>query len=222
MKRLKILLLLICVSLFVACNSAEDTPPSSENTGETQTDTSSNEVGDATSADNAVTSGSDNAQGAYPGAVVAEDTASGAYPGGIQPLPEGASETPPDPDRTLPEPDPDTGAVGGVLIRELNEGGGFVPVIPVGLYLGEVLYDEQGNPLLISRGDESPSAQVFQTGVFLFNEVPPGEYGLVIDLGVSEFLLKDDSGKEYRVVVEAGQAQDLGQVMVSLPSGDNN
>lgn len=222
MKRLRLFLLVVCIGLLVACDSSEETPAPSENTNEAQVDTDTSEVGDDTTpADDTVTNGSNNGQEGYPGVSVSVPDSNG-YPGGVSPLPEGASETLPDPERMLPEPALDTGAVGGVIIRELTEGGGFVPVIPVGLYLGEVVYDEQGVPRLISRGDESPSAQIFQTGVFLFNEVPPGEYGLVIDLGFSEFLLKDNDDNEYRVVVKAGEAQDLGQVMVNLPSDEGN
>lgn len=149
---------------------------------------------------------------AYPGAVAGEAT---AYPGnssGSVGLPE-----PPNPERTLPNPGSNTAAIGGVLIREVNDNS-FLPVVPQALYLGEVLLNSAGEQALISQGTDSPQAQLFQTGVFVFNNVPPGTYALVIDVGFAQFPIKDENGAELLIDVEGGKAYDLGQVMVRLPS----
>lgn len=137
-----------------------------------------------------------------------------AYPGSSS-GPVGLPE-PPDPERAIPNPDSNTAAIGGVLIREVGENG-YLPVVPQALYLGKVLLNSAGEQALISQGSDSPQAQLFQTGVFIFSDVPPGTYGLVIDLGFSQFPLTDESGVDLLIDVEGGKAYDLGQVMVALP-----
>ncbi len=155
---------------------------------------------------------------AYPGAAAAyPGTAAGQtadYPSsssGSVGLPE-----PPNPERNIPNPDNNTAAIGGVLIREVSADS-FLPVVPQALYLGEVLLNSAGEQALISQGDDSPQAQLFQTGVFIFNNVPPGTYALVIDVGFSQFPITDENGAELLIEVEGGKAYDLGQVMVRLP-----
>lgn len=153
------------------------------------------------------------AAAAYPGAAAGEAT---SYPGNSSSGSVGLPE-PPDPERTLPNPDSNTAAIGGVLIREVSANS-FLPVVPQALYLGEVLLNSAGEQALISQGTDSPQAQLFQTGVFIFNNVPPGTYALVIDVGFSQFPITDENGSELLIDVEGGKAYDLGQVIVRLPS----
>lgn len=136
-----------------------------------------------------------------------------SYPGANS-EPEGLTE-PPNPERNIPSPGSNTGAVGGVLIHQMGENS-FEPVVPRALYLGEVLRNSAGEQALISQGSDSPQAQLFQTGVFIFSDVAPGTYGLIIDLGFAQFPLTDESGLELLIDVEGGQAYDLGQIMVRL------
>ena len=137
-----------------------------------------------------------------------------AYP--IQP-PDNLLSEPPDPERDIPEPAADLGAVGGVLAREITDRG-FIPVSPKALYLGEVIKSDQGREAFISVEDtSSPQAELFPTGVFVFNNVPPGKYGLVIDLGFAQFPVTNPEGGQMFIEVEAGKAVDLGQIMVTLP-----
>ena len=152
----------------------------------------------------------------YPSGITETDLVATGYPGQPAP-PEGMSEQPPDPERELEPQSPELGAVGGVLIREIVDTG-FIPVIPRDLYLGKILTDSEGRQALIARGEDALKAELFSTGVFAFNGVPPGTYGLVIDLGFTEFPLVNEDGSEMLVIVEAGKSFDLGQIFVDVPT----
>ena len=213
---------LLSAFLLVACadNTSPDADPtapaSAPDAGASQEETTAAPADQGGSSDAAADAGYPGVAGVesgYPG----PDTAVAGGAGYPAPeAPEGLQADPPNPERTLPESEQGLGSIGGVLIREL-EGQGFLPVIPKDLFLGEVLLDSEGRQALIAQHDESHQAQLFPTGVFVFSNVPPGEYGLVIDIGVSQFLLTNPDGSELLVTVEPGSAIDLGQVWVTIP-----
>jgi hypothetical protein len=130
--------------------------------------------------------------------------------------PEGLVPEPPDPPREMPEAAAGLGAVGGVLIQEVV-GQGFIPMDPFELVLAEVVVDSEGNPTLIGFDDAAPRAETFPTGVFLFTDVPPGTYGLVVNLAVTQYAIKNPDGTTMLVTVEPGQVIDLGQVITQGP-----
>jgi len=132
-------------------------------------------------------------------------------PGYPVPTPEGMQAEPPSPEVNLPAAGGDNGVVGGVLIREVGDQG-FMPLIPRELILGEIVSVNTGEPAYVRTNEDSPRAELFPTGVFIFRNVPPGEYGLVMDLGFSQFLIED-----YTFSVEPGQVLDLGQVITKTP-----
>lgn len=147
-----------------------------------------------------------------------ESVATGGYPapdaGYLGALPEGIQPEPPNPERQLPEAGSGTAVIGGVLIRELVEEGGFLPLTPQRLLLGEIVNTTDGQPAYLSVDDQnSPSAELFPTGVFLFSNVTPGTYGLVVDLGFTQFLVNQPDGSQFLFTVEPNQALDLGQVI---------
>jgi hypothetical protein len=156
-------------------------------------------------------------QEAYPGPGMATPTSQRdpSYPGPSQ-GPEGLVTAPPNPDREMPEAAGELGAVGGVLIQELV-GQGFIPMDPFEFVLAEVVLDSNGNPTLIGFDDNAPRAETFPTGVFLFTDVPPGTYGLVVNIAVTQFAIKNPDGTVMLVTVEPGQAIDLGQVITQGP-----
>ncbi|MEW5986634.1 MAG: hypothetical protein AB1791_08380 [Chloroflexota bacterium] len=160
------------------------------------------------------TEGNSGPTGAYPGPETAT-RAESAYPGPA-PTPEGLLPEPPNPERSLPSAGEATGVVGGVLVREVV-GQGYLPLMPRALFLGEIVHNSAGEPTYLSQSVDSPQAQLFQTGVFIFNSVPPGDYGLIVDLGFAQFPVRTADGNELLVTVEAGKALDMGQVFVSVP-----
>ncbi len=143
----------------------------------------------------------------YPGADKALLPQVAPYPG---PTPEGLQPEPPNTERDLPAADNDTGVVGGILIREIV-GEGFVPFTPQKLLLGEIIALDSGEPAYVGASGESPTAELLPTGIFVFRNIPPGDYNLVVDIGITQFLAGDT------FAVEAGQVIDLGQVIIELP-----
>lgn len=145
---------------------------------------------------------------------VVVETDSG-YPGQLAPTPEGGFAEMPDPDRNIPAPASNSGSVGGFLMRV--ESGAFIPVTPQRLFLARVLLDDQGRQSVIARSANSQQAELLPAGVFLFTDVPPGTYGLVLDIALSEFPALAENGQPLLVEVEAGQSLDLGAIVVELP-----
>ena len=151
----------------------------------------------------------------YPAPLAPDATAApAAYPG--EEDDEEFLAEPPDPERNLPAASGDTAVIGGVLIREVTESG-FVPITPRSLSLGEVILSDDGQPAFIRQREDAPEAELFPTGVFVFNNIPPGDYGIIIDLGFAQFPLTDEAGEELIVSLEGGEALDLGQIFVSIP-----
>lgn len=140
-----------------------------------------------------------------------------AYPGPQNtPLPEGIQTEPPNPEIDLPSPEGEYGVIGGVLIREIV-GEGFLPLTPREIVLGTVVQTDQGEPAFIRQNSASLRAELLPTGVFIFNNVPPGTYGLIVDLGFTQFPITGSEGDELLVTVEPGEMIDLGQIFVDLP-----
>lgn len=143
----------------------------------------------------------------YPGAEPDLEPHPIPYPG---PTIEGLQAEPPNTERDLPAADSETGTVGGILIREIV-GEGFVPLTPHQLILGEIINFDNGEPAYVGTSGESPIAELFPTGIFIFRNIAPGNYNLVMDIGITQVLV----GETFSV--KAGQVVDLGQVIVELP-----
>lgn len=135
-----------------------------------------------------------------------------SYPGLRDPA---LSETPPDIDVDIPNPGADFGSIGGIMVREIS-GEGFIPLTPIEVALAEVKLLDTGEPGYLAHNDESLRAELPGTGIFIFNNVPPGQYGLVIDMGFTQLLALDENGETLLFNVEAGQVLDLGHIFVSF------
>ena len=92
-----------------------------------------------------------------------------------------------------------------------------MPLVPLALTLAEVVETTDGVPMFLRTSDGSPTAELFPTGIFIIRDVPPGTYGLTVDLGYTEFSLVDESGDLVMITVEAGETVDLGQVITQIP-----
>ena len=200
---------LILILFFVsACGGGEASPPLPTPIP----DTTSNEAATQTEAV------STNAPAIAESSESTESTTADGYPapdaGYLGTLPEGLQPEPPNPDRQLPEAGDGTAVIGGVLIRELVEEGGYLPLTPQRLLLGEIVSTTDGQPAYLSVDDQnSPTAELFPTGIFIFRNVPPGTYGLVVDLGFTQFLVNQPDGSQFLFTAEPNQALDLGQVI---------
>jgi hypothetical protein len=147
-----------------------------------------------------------------------------AYPAGATPTPfdynqdEGypAPETSAPPEQLpesleIPEPAGDRGAVTGQL---LTPGPGGNPYIGA-LYLASTIQsDQEGFPPIVAFSDQTdPVAVQDQTGRFLFSDVPPGTYALVIWNPVASTVIEEPGTNDYMVFeVKAGEVTDLGVI----------
>ncbi len=132
---------------------------------------------------------------------------SGAYPAPQEPT-QGPALT--DPAVT---PDPNQGVVRGVLM--VRKGGTAQPVASQTLYLAEILKDDAGVERAASVDRQtSPRTMTNAEGHFVFVNVPPGRYGLVLDTVVDSYLLNDPaSGGSLLVETTAGQEVALGELV---------
>lgn len=203
--RLSAILFLFAAFILTACNNsntpqATPSPSDSSDSGQPAVTTESNTSGYP----------APGSEAAYPGGTAAEVA---DYPGAAG---EEIFAEPPNPERELPAAQGNNGVVGGVLIREVTAEG-FIPFDPYQLILAEIATNAEGQPAFITYNDQSKRAETFPTGVFVFQEVPPGTYALVVNMAVAEFPVEDEAGNQMMITVEPGQALDLGQVIVKMP-----
>jgi hypothetical protein len=87
------------------------------------------------------------------------------------------------------------------------------------LYLGDILQNNEGAESLVELDREnSPKARLNAMGEFVFVDVPPGRYGLMLDLVRGAVLLNDpDDGSDMIVEIQGGQVMDLGEMAYPLP-----
>ena len=116
----------------------------------------------------------------------------------------------------VPRPGADTGVlVGRIFSTSLNE---YLPEFPV--YLGEILPLLPGDDYLITlKEKESPQTMSTADGYVLFEDVPPGEYVLIVWLPMTSKVVPNptDANKELRVTVVAGEVVNFGQAEVEFP-----
>ncbi|HKZ36802.1 MAG TPA: hypothetical protein VJ184_04065 [Chryseolinea sp.] len=114
---------------------------------------------------------------------------------------------------TIPKPGSDTGVVTGKILLENSE----MPYLNSLLLLGEVSNpDTEGYPPLVGFSLETdPKAIQAKNGLFVFDNIKPGEYGIVLWSPISTFLLSDlQTGDTLFVTVKAGEVSDIGIVYI--------
>lgn len=158
----------------------------------------------------------------YPDSSGTSETYPGSdYPGpDVYSLPEGYPAPNVEPDIPTPTVTPDTtkGNIKGTLLRN-NQG-----VPEAILYLAEIIKDDKGNDRLASFNPfESPSTTTNTEGVFIFPNVAPGKYQLVLYTVVNAyFLYYPGEKKEIIVTVKENQTIDVGKLNYdSLPLPEN-
>lgn len=116
---------------------------------------------------------------------------------------------------SIPAPSTDSGIVTGVLLGESDNR----PYIAPGLYLGKLIPSSDENsevpPLIGLSTGSDPKAVQATDGAFLFTEVSPGEYIIIIWAPMSIVPIIDpETQSELIVIVEAGKVTDLGTLFV--------
>lgn len=122
------------------------------------------------------------------------------------------------PQLTVPVPSSDqVGVVTGKLLR-LEQGSSEGSPFPADLYLGKVLSSSQGEAGLVELDQSTaPKALIDGQGTFVFNDVPTGNYGLMLNTPRGAVLLNKPSDASAMVVeVKGGQVTDLGELKYDL------
>ena len=109
----------------------------------------------------------------------------------------------------------DTGALSGALLLKTDDG--LKPVADVKIALGETLSDDEGDERVVAyEPSTAPVAYTDSTGRFVFEELPTGRYGLILDVVLSSFLLyKEGTLDAILFDITAGEVTDLGRLEYS-------
>ena len=124
-----------------------------------------------------------------------------------------ATSAPP-PESIAATPAPGTGLVTGVALWEEE---GNEPATEIDLYLAEVSEVVEGQMSLAKLDPaSSPKAATYDTGTFVFNDVPPGRYALVAYVSPADSVLvpNPENGEDLIIAVEPDQVEDLGTIYV--------
>ena len=115
--------------------------------------------------------------------------------------------------RIQPTTNPEKASISGVLMTQSENGS--EPVPNAILYLAETIEDETGVEAFAALDRvNSPKAITNENGEFNFFDVPPGQYGLVLDRIVNSYLLLHPGEQEVILIVaERGEAVDLGTLI---------
>ena len=135
------------------------------------------------------------------------------YTGEAYPVPTG------DPTPTLPEPTPISvptpsqglGIVTGTLLTSDTDHQPYL----TDLYLGSTIpADKDGFPPMVSLSEATdPKAAQDKTGFFLFTNIKPGFYALIVWNPITSTVIQDEKKENYYVFeVKAGEVTDLGEI----------
>jgi hypothetical protein len=131
-------------------------------------------------------------------------------------LPAGSQE--PAATQVIPTPSGDKAVITGVLLEGTEE---LEPASNAILYLADIVSSTDGRKAAASFDRaSSPNTQADAYGRFVFSDVEPGEYALVLDRVYNSFLLHDPDGAgDLLFSAEAGEILDLGSLeYLSLPA----
>ncbi len=112
----------------------------------------------------------------------------------------------------------ETGGIVGRLLIERSTGD--VPVAGLLMGVAEVIYDDEGVPRASGYDHASPyRTDTTGDGGFAIENLPPGEYTLILDAVITQYQLDDpDSGETILVSIEPGEVVDVGVLRYdSLP-----
>lgn len=133
------------------------------------------------------------------------------------PLPtvQSASDTPAvQPGVALPSPGPGFAVVWGMIVEAETQRAPLESVV----YLGEVVRLDNGTPVVRLERKSAPFATPSAEGWFIFGDVQPGEYGLVVYTPDFSFLVDNPRDAESLIfTVHSEEVLDLGTIEVVMP-----
>lgn len=106
----------------------------------------------------------------------------------------------------------------GNVMGLLQIAGSGEPASGAELYLGSLIGESEGYPLVTLNQDSAPRAITDETGRFTFVNVPPGTYGLIVWSPISSLLVSDpETGYSLFITVEPDKTTDLGELTSYIP-----
>ncbi|RMF50088.1 MAG: hypothetical protein D6755_01625 [Anaerolineae bacterium] len=120
---------------------------------------------------------------------------------------------------TLPTPKSDSGIITGYLLE--NKANPTAPSSTVLLALAKIIPGPDGQPMVARfNREEAPHTLTDVNGRFVFKDIPPGQYGLIVDRISDAFLLNDpDTGGDFIFTATAGEVLDLGNLVYDAIPG---
>lgn len=122
------------------------------------------------------------------------------------------------PAASIPTPKSDqVGVVVGKLLNRKPQSD-LKPLAGAPVYLGKILKSQQGAEGMVELAKETaPKATVDAQGQFVFSDVPPGRYGLMLDTPLGAILLnKPVTGEGMIADVGGGKTFDFGELHYDL------
>ena len=122
----------------------------------------------------------------------------------------------------VPTPSADKGVITGVIMTNPSQP---KPAPGLILYLADILPEAQGTPFLAAF-DRVHSVRTLTdpNGRFVFADITPASYSLILDRVFQAFLLSDPKkpGADFIFVAQGGKLLDLGNLVYGvLPGGDS-
>jgi len=101
-------------------------------------------------------------------------------------------------------------------VRDLSTG--REPLADTKILLANVIRSEDGTPIVAVANEEtSPMVVTGKDGSFVFINITPGTYGIVVVTPIGLFLIQDKEGKDFLFTVEPSMTLDLGEITTTLP-----
>ncbi|MBA3533111.1 MAG: hypothetical protein H0T73_14415 [Ardenticatenales bacterium] len=128
-----------------------------------------------------------------------------------------SSPTSSGPFEVTPPSDTSKANLGGTLLQ-IIDGEPQGPLNMGAIYLGTILYDENGNKQAAVMDDiTSPKTGVDDQGNFVFENVEPGEYALFFWTPMGSVMLKHpETGRDMLFELEAGEALNVGTLAYDI------
>ncbi len=115
----------------------------------------------------------------------------------------------------IPDTSINNATVHGVILDALTQQAPSESV----LYLGIIQETDKGLPVIALDRELAPVATLLKNGKFMFTDIPPGTYGIILFNPDVSFLLDDPQNtiQSMEFTVDAGEALDLGVLEIILP-----
>jgi hypothetical protein len=115
----------------------------------------------------------------------------------------------------IPTPEEDAGVVIGEVFSVTADS----PLAGQAIYLGERVPLSPGPGYLVTiQQQASPHVISDEKGRFVFSDIPPGDYPILVWTPFNSYVVPDAKGKrELSVVVEAGKITNLGRIEINWP-----